>query len=350
MKISVLLDYAGDLVADVGNARALEDAGLDCIWVPEAYGFDAISFMGYLAAKTTRLEIGSSIVNVFTRSAPLLAMSFAALDALSGGRVMCGLGASGPQVVEGFHGLPYTRPMIRTRETIDICRAVWRRETISYQGQAVRIPLPDGLGTGFGKPLRLLAHPVRPTIPIWWASLKPQSVEATAEIADGWMPAHFIPERASAVWGEALAAGGKKRLPELGPLQILAGGAVRISDDPAVVEATLDGLRQEVATSIGGMGARGKNFYHDLMVAYGWEPEARSIQDLYLAGDRRAAAAAVPPDYLRSMSLVGPDGWIKERLEAYRAAGVTYLRLRLLGDATEQVATVRRMRELVDDS
>jgi F420-dependent oxidoreductase-like protein len=348
LKISAILDYAGDVISSVEDARALENAGLDCIWVPEAYGFDAISLMGYLAAKTTRLEIGSSIVNVFTRTATLLAMSFAALDKLSDGRAMCGLGASGPQVIEGFHGLPYEKPMARTRETIEICRIVWRRETLNYSGRAIQIPLPDGQGTGLGKPLKLLASPLRPTIPIWWASIMPQAVEATAEVADGWIPANFIPERAEAVWGEALAAGKQKRQPDLGPLQIIAGGPARVTDDAAVLDATLDGLRRGAATNIGGMGARNKNFYNNLMSAYGWEAEATKIQDLFLAGDRQEAAAAVPTDYLRATSLVGSEGWLTERIAAYQKAGVTHLQLGLLGSIDEQVETVKQFRKLVD--
>ena len=350
MKLSTMLNYSGDVVAAANEVTALERAGLDCVWVAEAYSFDAISMMGYLAAKTERMEIGSAIVNVYSRTATLLAMTFAGLDAVSGGRVNCGLGASGPQVVEGFHGIAYEQPMRRIRETIDVCRATWRREVIDYHGRTIDIPLPAGEGTGLGKPLKLINHPVRPTIPIWWASLKGKSVEATAEVADGWIPVFYVPERAGVVWGDALAIGAKKRSTDLGPLQVLAGGTVKITDDPDEVTAVLDASRPQTALYVGGMGARGKNFYNDIMSAYGWEGEAKHIQDLYLDGKKQEAAAAVPRDYLAASALVGPRGHVEERLAAYAESGVTHLQVGLTGSLQDKIATVETLRAMADSA
>jgi F420-dependent oxidoreductase-like protein len=349
MKLSVMLNYSGDILAAADEVAALEKAGLDCVWVAEAYSFDAISMMGYLAARTERVEIGSAIVNVYSRTPTLLAMTFAGLDSVSGGRVNCGLGASGPQVIEGFHGIAFEKPMQRIRETIEVCRATWRREIIDFHGRAIDIPLPAGEGTGLGKPLKLINHPVRSSIPIWWASLKGRSVEATAEVADGWIPVFYIPEMADRVWGDALALGARTRDPELGPLRILAGGSVTITDDADLVTRVLDRGRPQAALYVGGMGARGKNFYNDIMSAYGWEGEAKAIQDLYLDGHKAEAAAAIPRDYLEASALVGPLGHIKERLVAYKEAGVTHLQMGLGGSLETKVRTVETMRGLVDE-
>jgi len=349
VKLSVMINYSGDTIAAAAEVTALEQAGLDCAWVAEAYSFDAISMMGYLAAVTERVEIGSAIVNVYSRTPTLLAMTFAGLDSVSGGRINCGLGASGPQVIEGFHGVAYEKPMQRIKETIEVCRATWRREVIDYHGRTIDIPLPAGEGTGLGKPLKLINHPVRSSIPVWWASLKGLSVEATAEVADGWIPVFYIPEMADRVWGDALTLGTRKRDPELGPLQILAGGAVTITDDTDLVTRVLDSGRPQAALYVGGMGARGKNFYNDIMSAYGWEGEAKTIQDLYLDGHKAEAAAAIPRDYLEASTLVGPLDHIKERLVAYKEAGVTHLQMGLGGSLETKIKTVETMRGLVDE-
>jgi F420-dependent oxidoreductase-like protein len=348
MKLSVMLNYAGDSKGTADEVSALEKAGVDCVWVPEAYSFDAISMMGYLAAKTERIEIGSAIVNVYSRTATLMAMSFAGLDYVSGGRIHCGLGASGPQVIEGFHGVAYEKPMQRIKEYMEVCRATWRREVIDYHGKTVDIPLPQGQGTGLAKPLKLINHPVRSSIPLWWASLKGKSVEATAEVADGWIPVFFLPEKADLVWGDALSLGLKKRSAELGTLQILAGGSVMITEDQTMIDRVLDGGRPQTALYVGGMGARGKNFYNDIMSAYGWEGEAKTIQDLYLDGKKEEAAAAIPRAYLEQGSLVGPEGFVKERLAAYKQSGVTHLQMGLVGPLDAKMKTVEKMRSLVD--
>ena len=344
----MMLNYAGDLRAAADEAVALEKAGIDAVWVAEAYSFDAVSILGYLAARTERVEIGSAILNVFSRTATLLAMTAAGMDALSGGRFNLGLGASGPQVIEGFHGVPYEAPMTRIKETIEVCRQVWRREVIDYQGKTIHIPLPEGQGTGLAKPLKLINHPVRSEIPIYWASLKGKSVEATAQFADGWIPIFYIPELSDRVWGDALALGTKKRSPELGKMKILAGGAVAIGDD-LPIESLLDLGRPTTALYVGGMGARGKNFYNDIMTSYGWEAEAKLVQDLYLDGKKTEAAAAIPSDYLRMGSLIGPEGYVRERLAAYVEAGVTHFQVGLFGSLEQKVATVDKLRALVDD-
>jgi F420-dependent oxidoreductase-like protein len=348
VKLSVMINYAGDVVGAADEVAALESAGLDAVWVPEAYSFDAISIMGYLAARTSRVEIGSAIINVYSRTPTLLAMTAAGLDAVSGGRINLGLGASGPQVIEGFHGVPYEAPMQRIREVMEVCRKVWKREVIDFHGKVVDIPLPKGQGTGLGKPLKLINHPVRSNIPLWWASLKGKSVEATAEMADGWIPVFYIPGKADLVWGDALAKGFAKRSPELGPLQIVAGGATMITEDDDVITKVLDAGRPTAALYVGGMGARGKNFYNDIMCAYGWEAEAKTIQDLYLDGKKAEAEATVPREYLAAGALVGPKSVVAEKVAAYAAAGVTHLQLGLHGSTAQKQRTIEQLRELVD--
>jgi F420-dependent oxidoreductase-like protein len=348
LKLSTTLHYSGDVLTAASEVGALETAGLDCIWIPESYSIDAISMMGYLAGRTKRVEIGSAIVNIYSRTPTLLAMSFAGVDLLSEGRVNCGLGASGPQVIEGFHGIPYTQPVQRMRETIDICRATWRREAVNYQGRAIEIPLPSDRGTGLGKPLKLINHPVRESIPIWWAALKPRSVAATAEVAEGWIPVLFDPEGARKVWGDALTDGSKNRLEGLAPLQILTGGPLKFTDSVDETTKVLDAFRDNVALYVGGMGAKGKNFYNDIMAAYGWEEEAKNVQELYLEGKKKEAAAALPLQFLDAIALVGRLGHIKERISAYKEAGVTHLQMVLSGSLDDKVHAVETMRDLVD--
>ncbi|MER6444531.1 LLM class F420-dependent oxidoreductase [Streptomyces venezuelae] len=338
MELSMMLDYAGDPRRAADQAAALESAGLDAVWVAEAWGFDSPTIMGYLAARTERLKIGSAILNVYSRTPGLIAQTAAGLDALSGGRALLGLGASGPQVVEGWHGMPYDKPLGRTRETVELCRRIWRRETLDHHG-ITDMPLPPERGTGLGKPLKILTRPVRPAIPVYIASLGPANVRMTAEIADGWLPTLFIPEKADAVWGGPLAEGTAKRSPDLGPLQTVAGGLLAIGDDAAAVR---DLARPQIALYVGGMGAVGKNFYNDLAVAYGYGEEARRIQELYLAGRKRDAAAAVPDEFCELMTLCGPEGYVRERVEAFREAGVTMLNVTPVGpDPARLIDTVK---------
>ncbi|MFK0155895.1 LLM class F420-dependent oxidoreductase [Streptomyces sp. NPDC090493] len=334
MELSTFLDYAGDPRAAADRAAALESAGLDAVWVAEAYGFDSPTIMGYLAARTERMKIGSAILNVYSRTPALIAQTAAGLDAISGGRAIIGLGASGPQVVEGWHGKAYDKPLGRTRETIELTRRILRREVIDHHG-ITDMPRPGGLG----KPLKLLTRPVRPAVPLYVASLGPANVRMTAEIADGWLPTLFIPEKTHDVWGTALAEGAARRDPALGRLQIVAGGLLAIGEDAA---AARDLVRPRIALYVGGMGAPGKNFYNDLAVSYGYEKEARLIQELYLDGRQRDAAAAVPDEFCELMSLCGPEGYVRDRIEAFREAGVTMLDVTPVGpDPARLVETVK---------
>jgi F420-dependent oxidoreductase-like protein len=327
--------------------QELEAAGLDLVWVPEAYSFDAVSQMGYLAAKTDTIQIGSGILNTYSRTATCIAQTAAGLDYVSGGRFVLGLGASGPQVIEGFHGVPYEKPMARIRDYINVCRMTWRRERVEYDGPTVQVPLPEGQGTGLAKPLKLINHPVREDIPIFWASLMGLSVTATAQYADGWLPIFFDPEKFHNVWGDQLKKGTAERDPSLGQLQISAGGTVAIGDEFVgdTAQRILDMGRPTVALYAGGMGARDKNFYNTILQKYGYVDEAIEIQDLYLAGKKEEAAAAVPAELLTKSNLVGPAGLVKERIAAYQEAGVTHLQIMPVGDAAK---TVEQLRDLID--
>ena len=323
MQISMQLSYSGGFKEAADTVAELETAGLDLVWIAEAYGFDGASLMGYIAAKTESVQIASGILPIYTRTPTLLAMTAAGVDALSDGRCHLGLGASGPQVIEGWYGVKYDSPIGRTREIVDICREIWAREDkLTHEGRYYNMPLPEGEGTGLGKPLKIIAHPVRNRIPIWVASLGPKNVAMTAEIADGWMPILFDPAKARDVWGEDLDKGEAKRAADLDTLMITAGGLLVVGDD---VKGYLDFVRPMVALYVGGMGARGKNFYNDLFKRYGYEEEAVQIQDLYLEGKKKEAAALIPTEFLDAISLVGPEGYIKERLAAFAEAGVTHM-------------------------
>ncbi len=329
MKFGMQIDYAGGFAESAAKVADYEKAGLDIAWVAEAYGFDAPTFMGYLAAKTESITIGAGILPIYTRTPTLMAMTAASMDMLTNGRFILGLGASGPQVIEGFHGVKYDAPLGRTREIIDICRIVWKRERVTYDGKYYQLPLPAGEGTGLGKPLKMIAKPIREDIPVWIASLGPKNVEMTAEIANGWLPIFYMPERANDVWGADLAAGMAKRDPNLGPLEICAGGLVAIGDDKSDIAEL---ARPMVALYVGGMGAKGRNFYNDLMCRYGYEEEATKIQDLYLEGKKDEAAALVPSEFLKLTNLCGPEGFVRERIEAYDAAGVNVLNIIPVGE------------------
>jgi F420-dependent oxidoreductase-like protein len=327
MKISTMLSYSGGFKEAARNVAEMEKAGLDLVWVAEVYGYDSPSMMGYLAALTETVEIGSAIMPIYTRTPSLLAMTAAGIDALSDGRFHLGLGASGPQVIEGFHGVPYTNPLGRTREIVEICRDIWKREApLVHQGKNFTLPLPADQGTGLAKALKMLTHPVRNNVPIWIASLGEKNVAMTAEIANGWIPVFFIPERANEVWGSSLAEGKAKRDPALGELMITAGGLLAIGEGDDVV-ALRELQRPMTALYVGGMGAKGKNFYNDLAIRYGYENEARIIQDLYLSGQKKEAEAAIPTEFLELTTLCGPASYVAERVAAFRDAGVTHLQV-----------------------
>lgn len=322
MRIGVQLAYSGGFKDAVEQVVALENIGVDVAVVAEAYSFDAVSQLGYLAAKTSTIELASGILPIYTRTPALLAMTAAGLDYVSDGRFILGLGTSGPQVVEGFHGVPFDAPLGRTREVVDICRQVWRRERVRYDGKHYQLPLPTDRGTGLGKPLQLINHPVRERIPISIASLGPKNVELTAEIADGWQPVFFYPEKAADVWGSALTAGAAKRDPALGPLDVMVGTSLAIGDD---VEDRLAWVKPQLALYLGGMGAKGRNFYHNLATRYGFGDIANRIQELYLSGRKAEAIAAVPDELVRQVSLIGTRGFVAERVAAFAEAGVTTL-------------------------
>jgi F420-dependent oxidoreductase-like protein len=343
VRISMLAPFEPTaLRATIGCIGELERNGLDVIWVGEPYGFDAPTTLAYLAARTTRLQLGAGILPVYSRTPTLTAMTAAGLDFLSDGRAILGLGASGPQVIEGWHGVPYDRPLQRTREIVEISRQVWRHDRVVHDGPVYRVPLPADEGVGVGKALKLIVPPLRPDIPIYIAALGAKTVEYTAAAAEGWLPLFYAPTRAREIWGAPLAAGAAKRPAELPPLEVCAGGIVAIGADAA---SKRDLARPHIALYVGGMGARGHNFYNDLFASYGYEKEAKEIQDLYLDGKKREAEAAIPAAFLEEVSLCGPAGYVKERLDAYREAGVTVLNVDPAG--SDPVRTIADLAALV---
>ncbi len=345
MRTGIFLDYSGGFREAVEHIVVLEQAGVDIALVAEAYSYDAVSQLGYLAAKTSTIELGSGVFPIYTRTPSLLAMTAAGLDFVSDGRFRLGIGTSGPQVIEGFHGLPFDAPLGRTREVVDICRQVWRRDRVQHQGRNYQIPLPPGQGTGLGKPLHLINHPVRERIPITIAALGPKNVELTAEIAEGWQPVFFYPEKADDVWGEALRAGKAKRDAQLGELDVMVGVSLAIGDD---VEERLNWAKPHLALYIGGMGAKGQNFYHKLATRYGYGELADHIQELYLSGRKAEAIAAVPDELVRNVSLIGPRGFVKERIAAFAEAGVTtLLATPVTADGAEYVSYVEELQRLL---
>ncbi len=336
----MMIGYAGGFDQAVAEIVDYESAGLDMVVVPEAYSFDAVSQLGFIAARTKRLQLASGIMQIYTRTPTLTAMTAAGLDYVSGGRFNLGLGASGPQVIEGFHGVPYDAPLGRTREIVEICRKVWRREVLVHQGKHYRLPLD----TPLAKPLKLINTPVRQRIPIILAAMGPKNVELAAEIAEAWQPLFFYPEKAREVWGSSLDAGLAKRQDGLGPLDIMVNAPLAVSEDSNL----LSGYRSQLALYIGGMGAREKNFSNDVARRYGFGQEASLIQDLYLSGRKAEAIAAVPSSLIENTSLVGPRSYLKDRVEAYRAAGVTTLQVTMLAPThAERVRAIETLRGIV---
>ncbi|MGF1597489.1 MAG: LLM class F420-dependent oxidoreductase [Acidimicrobiales bacterium] len=345
MKLSTTIGFNGDPQRLAREAQNLEAAGVDLLWSGEIYGFDLTSTLAFLAAQTERVELMTGIIPVYSRTPALIAQTAATIDALSGGRFVLGLGTSGPQVIEGWHGVPFDKPLARTRDVIEICRKVWSGDKLTHEGRAVTLPLPADEGTGLGKPLKFMNKMLRQDIPIVVASIGPKNVALTAELADRWQPIHFVPDRFEQVWGEALAEGGAKRSPDLGPLEIIAGGPVAIGDGPEVTEAR-EAARAHIAFYVGGMGAKSKNFYNDLFKRYGWEEAAVKIQDLFLSGHRAEATAAVPDEYLDLATLCGPEGHVRERLEIYKEVGITHLNVEPQG--ADKLATIEKIKAWVD--
>jgi F420-dependent oxidoreductase-like protein len=346
MRVGIFLDYSGGFRENVDHVVELEKIGADIALIPEAYSYDAVSQLGFLAAKTSRIELGSGVIPIYTRTPTLLAMTAAGLDYVSDGRFRLGIGTSGPQVIEGFHGVPFDAPLGRTRELVEICRQVWRRQRVQYSGSHYQVPLPAERGTGLGKPLHIINQPVHERIPITIAVLGSKNVELTAEIAEGWQPIFFYPEKADAVWGDAVRAGLAKRDPGLGPLDVMVSAGLAIGEN---VDDRLAWAKPQLALYIGGMGARGKDFYHNLATRYGFGDVANTIQDLYLAGKKTQAIDAVPDDLVRHISLVGPAGYIKERVAAFADAGVTTLLVYpLAADRREYVGFVEELLRLAN--
>ena len=321
MRLGLELGYLTKGSPDpVALAERAEAVGFDSVWVSEAWGSDGVSLLAWIGARTERVALGTAILPIGSRTPALLAQTAATLDMLSGGRLVLGLGVSGPQVMEGWHGVPFAKPVTRTRETVEIIRQILQREQkLEYEGESIRLPIPDG--TGLGKPLKLMLHPSRSEIPIYVASIGPQNTALTAEIADGWLPFLYSPDQAAGTWGPALAEGAAKRsLPE--PLEVAPMVDCALGED---LPRLRDQLRSGIALYVGGMGARKRNFYNDLARRYGYEDEAKTVQDLYLDGKKDDAAGAVPDGLVDEICLVGPEARVAERIAAYREAGVTTL-------------------------
>lgn len=319
MRLGLSLGYWGSRPAQemVGLVQEAERLGYDSLWTAEAYGSDALTPLAWLGALTSRIKLGSGIMQMSARVPAMTAMTAATLDLLSGGRVLLGLGVSGPQVVEGWHGQPYGKPLVRTREYVEIVRAIWqRKEPLTYSGAEYHIPIEGG--TGLGKPLTLTIHPLRERIPIYLAALGPKNVELAGEIADGWLPVFYSPAREAAQLA-ALNTGLAKRTASE-PFDIAPSVSVVLGDD---VAACRERVKPTLALYIGGMGARGKNFYFDLACRYGYEAAAQEIQDLYLEGKKRGAAAAVPDALVDEVALCGPKERIAELLTAWKSSRVT---------------------------
>jgi F420-dependent oxidoreductase-like protein len=292
-------------------AQEAERLGYDSAWAAEAWGVDCVTVLSWLGATTSRIKLGSAIMQIPGRTPANTAMTAATLDLLSGGRFLLGLGVSGPQVVEGWHGQPWGKPLGKTREYVEIVRDALRREVVEHHGDHYDIPFSRDGATGLGKPLKLMVRPLRAEIPIYLAAMGPKNVALAFEIADGWLPIYYSPEKAREVFGE----------PPDG-FDVAASVQTAVTDD---LQAGRDSLRQQLALYVGGMGARGQNFYNALVCRYGYEADAQRIQDLYLDGKQRDAAAAVPDALVDEVSLVGPKERIAERLDAFRESGATTL-------------------------
>ena len=313
MKIGVILPYEGGLpFADaLEMTERAEALGFDSVWVPAAWGTDAVSSLGALAARTERIRLGTGIVNVFSRTPTLLGQTAATLDLISNGRFILGLGTSGHQVVTGWHGMAFDRPLQRMRETVEIVRRVLRQERLRFKGEV--FTLDQGL--------KLLARPVRDAVPIFLATLTPGGLRLTGEVADGWIPTLFSPDHLD-LFRPELEAGARAAGRSLDSLEIAPYVPVLIDDERS---AARDAIRPWVALYVGGMGSRAKNFYNEVVQRYGFKEEARDIQDLYLTGKKLEAIRRVPDTLVDAITIVGPPAYVRERIEAWSSAGVTLL-------------------------
>lgn len=341
MNLDLNVGYWGTAIARSGPfLTEVESLGYRCVWAAEAYGSDAVSVLAAIAAQT-RLEVGSAIMQIPARSPAMTAMTAATLDDLSGGRFRLGLGVSGPQVVEGWHGVPFGKPLVRTREYVQIVREILAREApLEFSGEHYQIPYRGPDASGLGKPLKLIGSP-HPGVPVYLASIGPKATALTAEIADGWLPVFYSPEKAREVFEGHLRKGfqasgepGKQERFEIVPTV-----AVQIDDD---LQAARNQVKPMLALYLGGMGAKGRNFYNDLAGRYGYEREAALVQDLYLDGRKEEAIQAVPDALVDEVALVGPPEAVRDRLDAWRESNVTSIAI-----ATMDMNTLRTMAQLV---
>ncbi len=348
MRLGLNVGYSGATIQlPMEMIRAADRLGYFAVWTAEAYGSDAVTPLAWIGAQTQRIHLGTAILQMPARTPAMTAMTAITLDQLSGGRMLLGLGLSGPQVVEGWHGQPYGKPLPKTREYVEIVRAILAREKpLAYPGQYYQVPYVGPDATGLGKPLKSILHG-RADLPIYLAAIGPKNVELAAEIADGWLPMIFAPGHYDAVFKPAVEAGfAKSDGKGYDRFDIAPSVLVVVGDD---VDACRAAVKPFLALYIGGMGARGKNFYNSLAQRYGYEAEAKLIQDLYLDGKKEEAAAAVPKELIRAISLIGPEGYVKERLAAFREAGATTLVVNpLLPGREARVAQVSKLRELID--
>jgi len=346
MRLGLSLGYqtAWTTPADhLAFAQEAERLGYSVVWAAEAYGSDSPSILAWIAGQTTRIDVGSAVMQIPARAPAATAMTAATIDTLSGGRFRLGLGVSGPQVSEGWYGVRFAKPLARTREYVEIVRRVLRRETLVYQGEHYTLPLPDGPG----KALRLSFHPPRADIPIYLAAVGPRNVELAGEIADGWLAIFFAPD-AAAEQLAAVAAGRARAGRTLEGFDIVPSVPVVVGDD---VAACAELVRWYAALYIGGMGSREQNFYNQLAVRMGYADAARKVQDLYLAKRHRDAAAAVPLEFIDRTSLLGPPERIADRMAAYAEAGVTTLSVTLFaGDRDSGIATLRTVADALERS
>jgi F420-dependent oxidoreductase-like protein len=345
LRLGVNLGYwgAGNDKDNLVLAQEADRLGYSSAWAAEAYGSDAATVLSWVAAQTERIDVGSAVFQIPARTPAMTAMTAATLDSLSGGRFRLGLGVSGPQVSEGWHGVRFDKPLARTREYVDIVRMALARETVRHEGEFWTLPLPDGPG----KALRLTVHPARADIPLYLAAIGPRNLELTGEIADGWLALFDAPEHAA----EQLAHVSKGRATagkDLAGFDVVPTVPVIIGDD---LQACAEPLRHYAALYVGGMGSRTQNFYNQLAVRMGYEQAAAEVQDLYLARNHRDAAAAVPFEFIDRTSLIGPRDRIRDRLSAYAEAGVTTISVAsYAGGLAERVAALRTMAEVLDES
>lgn len=323
MRLGLNFGYWGSGPSDnITIAQEAERLGYHSLWTAEAYGSDSVAPLVWLAAHTTRINVGTAIMQMPARTPAMTAMTAATIDLLTGGRFLLGIGASGPQVVEGWHGVVYGKLLTRTREYVEIVRTILKREQpLEHHGEYYDIPVQGG--TGLGKPLKLIVHPLRNHIPIYVAAIGPKNVALAAEIADGWLPVFFSPHRI-AVFRKSLDEGFARRSDgrTIADFDIAPTVSVVVGDD---VDACRMKVKPNLALYVGGMGARGKNFYNELACRYGYEDAAKTIQDLYLAGKKNEAIAAVPDALVDEIALCGPPERIKDQLAVWKEAGVTTL-------------------------